>query len=68
MPKTSDLLDTPAAAAELGVSLRRVQQLITAGRLPAARLGGNYVIQRKDLAKVRDRKPGRPRPSKAKGR
>jgi excisionase family DNA binding protein len=48
------------AAAELGVSRARVHALIKVGRLAAAKLGNQYVIGLKDLAKVRDRKPGRP--------
>jgi len=61
--KLSAMLDTKTAAAELGISPRRVQALITAGRLPAQILAGSYIIIRSDLAKVRNRKPGRPRKS-----
>jgi excisionase family DNA binding protein len=63
--KDAQLIDSREAAAKLGVSLRRVQQFIASGRLPATRLGGNYVIRSEDLAKVRDRPTGRP--PKAKG-
>jgi excisionase family DNA binding protein len=56
----SDLIDSRVAASELGVSVRRVQQLIGAGRLPAEVIGGTFVIRRADLKLVRDRKPGRP--------
>jgi excisionase family DNA binding protein len=49
------------AAAELGVTRARVHALIRDGRLPASKIGSQYVIQPKDLAKVRERKPGRPR-------
>jgi excisionase family DNA binding protein len=59
--KPSTVLDTKTAAKELGISPRRVQALITAGKLPAQILGGTYIINRADLAKVRNRKPGRPK-------
>jgi excisionase family DNA binding protein len=55
------LLSTQQAAEKLGVSLRRVQQMITEGSLPAERVGRDYVIQEKDLEKVTTYgKPGRP--------
>ena len=49
------------AAARLKISVRRVQELIKKGRLPATMIGGVYLIQERDLALVRNRKPGRPR-------
>jgi excisionase family DNA binding protein len=55
-----NLITTADAAAKLGISVDRVQALIRAGRLPAARFGRAYMINEKDLAKVQDRKPGRP--------
>ena len=55
------LLTTSQAAAKLGVTSRRVVALINAGRLPAQKIGPNFVIKPKDLAKVKDRKPGRPK-------
>ncbi len=55
------LLGTKEAAKKLGVSLRRVQQLIELGTLPAQRIGRDYLIQEKDLSKVTIYgKPGRP--------
>ena len=54
-------LTTSQAAAKLGVSISRVQQLIKAKRLPAEKVGRDFIIQPKDLAKVRNRKPGRPK-------
>lgn len=45
----------------MGVTVTRVQQLITAGRLPAKKIGRDYVIEEVDLALVMDRRPGRPR-------
>jgi excisionase family DNA binding protein len=60
-----DILNTEEAAARLGVSARRVQQLIKSGRLPAREFGGSYMIAAGDLKLVEDRPPGRP-PSKPK--
>jgi hypothetical protein len=45
----------------VGVSVRRVQQLVKAGRLPAQMFGGSLMIDEKDLALVAMRKPGRPK-------
>jgi excisionase family DNA binding protein len=55
------LLTTKEAAARLGVTVTRVQQLIAAGRLPAEKMGRDYFIKEGDLKFVADRKPGRPR-------
>ena len=41
--------------------MRRVQQLVKAGRLPAKVFGGSLMIEEKDLALVAERKPGRPK-------
>ena len=49
------------AAGRLNLSVRRVQELIKNGRLPAKMIGGVYLIDEKDLALVKNRKPGRPR-------
>ena len=54
------LLTTREAAEILGVSVRRVQALISAGRLPATKHGRDWLILSVDLARVADRKPGRP--------
>lgn len=45
----NELLTTAQAAERLSVSVRRVQKLIQAGRLPANRLGRDYVILAADL-------------------
>jgi excisionase family DNA binding protein len=55
------LISTKEAAELLGVSTLRVQQLIWDGRLPAQKVGRDYVIQESDLKLVEDRKPGRPK-------
>ena len=66
MPKASDLpkvLTTAEAASRLNVSVRRVQQLVKSGRLPATIFGGSLMILEKDLTLVAERKTGRPRKS-----
>ena len=55
-----DLISSEEAAEKLGVSLRRVQALITSGKLPAQKIGNSYVVQEKDLELVKERTPGRP--------
>jgi excisionase family DNA binding protein len=59
-----DALTTNGAADELGVSRARVLALIRTGRLKAEKMGRDWMIRRRDLAAVRDRKPGRPRKGK----
>ena len=49
------------AAARLTLSVRRVQELIKNKRLPAKMIGGVFLIDEKDLALVKHRKPGRPK-------
>ncbi len=56
----SDYLTTQQVATELGVSRRRVQALIKAGRLKATLFGQSWAIRRADLRAVRERVPGRP--------
>ncbi len=58
--KGVDKITTTAAAQQLGISPRRVQQLIHDGRLPAAKVGRDYLINQEDLMSVAERKPGRP--------
>jgi excisionase family DNA binding protein len=58
-----NILTAGEAAERLDVSVRRVQQLVKAGRLPAKVFGGSFMIQESDLKLVADRKPGRPRKS-----
>jgi excisionase family DNA binding protein len=54
------LLSTREVADRLGVSVLRIQQLIWAGRLPAQKIGRDYIINEPDLKLVENRKPGRP--------
>ncbi len=49
------------AANILKVSARRVRALIQSGRLPAQKIGRDWIIMEPDLEKVKDRKPGRPK-------
>lgn len=55
------ILTTKQAAKTLGINDSRVRQLILSGRLPAQKIGRDWIIQEKDLKKVSDRKPGRPK-------
>lgn len=55
-----DLVTVKDAAEALQVTIGRIHQLIKAGRLPAVKLGFQYVIKKSDLLKIQDRKPGRP--------
>jgi excisionase family DNA binding protein len=55
------LISTDEAAERLGVSGRRVRQLIDEGKLSAQYVGGGYVIDESALEGVRVYgKPGRP--------
>jgi excisionase family DNA binding protein len=61
------MLTTTEVAQRLGVTVRRINDLITSGRLPAARFGRAYMIKESDLKLVETRTPGRP-PKSAKKR
>lgn len=54
------LLTTSEVAERLGVTMKRVQAMIRDERLPAEKMGRDYVIREEDLKLVADRKPGRP--------
>jgi excisionase family DNA binding protein len=54
------LLTTNEAAERLGVHVTRVRALIVAERLPAQKIGRDYMIRETDLRLVADRSPGRP--------
>jgi excisionase family DNA binding protein len=62
------LLTTPQVAERLGVTVRRVQALIKAGRLPSQQFGRDHLIKESDLALVENRKPGRPSKKKTNGK
>ncbi len=55
-----DLLTVQDTAKRLGVSVPRVHQLISEKRLPAQKLGSQYVIKESDLQLVEHRPTGRP--------
>ena len=62
----TELMSTAGAAETLGVSVRRVRQLIDEGKLLARQVGRDYVIEAGALAGVRVYgKPGRPPKSAA---
>ncbi len=55
------LLSIKEAAEKLGVSARRVNQLIDESKLPAQKIGNFYVINEDDLSSVKTYgKAGRP--------
>ncbi len=55
------LLNTTEAAEKLGVSVRRVRQLIAEGKIAAHNLGRDYAIEESALAEVKTYgKAGRP--------
>jgi len=58
-----DELTTKQAAEKLGVGIRWIQVLIKDGRLPARKIGRDYLIKEKDLKLVEGMKPG-PKPAK----
>lgn len=55
------MLTTTQAATILQVSRSRILKLIEAGRLPAEKLGRDWLIRLEDLELVKVRRPGRPR-------
>lgn len=63
-----DLFSVAEAAAELGVTRARVNQLIDNGTLTAQKIGRSYVITANELEKARNRSrnPGRPCKNKIK--
>jgi excisionase family DNA binding protein len=60
-------LTTKQAAEKLGVGIRWIQALITDGRLPARKIGRDYIINEKDLKLVEGMKPGPKPKAKKKG-
>ena len=62
-----NLLSIKEVAEKLGVSARRVNQLIDEKKLPAQKIGSQYVINEGDLEKVTIHgKAGRPKKEAAK--
>ena len=58
------VLTVKQAAKILKVNDSRVRQFILEGRLPATKFANAWMIKEKDLAMIKDRKPGRPGGSK----
>jgi excisionase family DNA binding protein len=56
-----NLLTTKQVAERLGITIRRIQALVTSGRLPANKFGRDYLIKEADLKLIKNRKPGRPK-------
>ena len=54
------LIGTKEAAERLEISQQRIQALIKGDRLPAQKVGRDWLIEEKDLELVKNRKPGRP--------
>ncbi len=54
------MLTVPQAATALGVTPSRVHALIKCGRLPAEKIGRDWLIREEDLAALPERKTGRP--------
>jgi excisionase family DNA binding protein len=59
------LLGTKEASERLAVSQQRIQALIKNGRLPAEKVGRDWLIKESDLELVQNRQLGRPRSEKA---
>ena len=56
-----EFLTTKQVAEKLGITPRRVQALIEVGKLPAQKIGRDYLINERDLKLVEVRKVGRPK-------
>jgi excisionase family DNA binding protein len=56
-----DYVTTREVGRLLGITDRRVRQLIAEGRLPACKLGKVYLIRREDIERVRRRIGGWPK-------
>jgi excisionase family DNA binding protein len=54
------MLTTREVATRLGVTLRRVRQLIEEGRLPSQQFGRDHLIKEGDVKLVENRRRGRP--------
>lgn len=61
LPRMKTMLTTKEAGVALGISTRRVRQLIAEGRLPAKKVGRDYVIDPRGLKAVENRQTGRPK-------
>lgn len=59
------MLTTKQAGERLSVGVRRVHQFIEEGRLPAQKVGRDYLIKESDLKPLSGRKVGRPSTKKS---
>jgi len=57
----SNMVSTKEAAQALGITTRRVLALIKSGRLPAVKVGRDWVLSKDDLKLIKNRPPGRPK-------
>lgn len=62
----SKFLTTSEAAEKKGVSIRRIQALITKNQLKAEKVGRDYLIRESDLDKIKQGTVGRPKGAKNK--
>jgi excisionase family DNA binding protein len=60
------LLGTKEASERLAVSQQRIQALIKNGKLPAEKIGRDWLIKENDLELVKNRQAGRPKKEAAK--
>jgi excisionase family DNA binding protein len=67
MKGDNELLSTAEAGERLGVTRQRILELITAGRLPARKVGRSYVVRAGDVSSLERNKVGRP-PAKKVGK
>jgi len=58
---SSEFVGTEQSAAALQVTTRRIRALIASGRLPAIKVGRDWLIDPADLEKIRARPAGFPR-------
>jgi excisionase family DNA binding protein len=61
------MLTTNEVAERLGVTVQRVHQFIKDARLPAQKMGRDYIINEDDLKGLEDRQTGRPAKAKSEG-
>lgn len=61
------MFTTKQIAEKLNVSIRRVQWFINSGRLPAQRIGRDWIITEKDFTKLKIKPIGRPKNKTKKG-
>lgn len=63
----NSFIGTKEASQRLNLSVRRVQALIAAGRLPARKIGNSFAIKESDLKVLDGRTNGRPASGATKG-